>query len=90
MACKGCLLEEDWRNTSVQTLVEEQLAYETELVSEEHYKQRLTICEQCPSLLSNTTCKHCGCFVGFRAKLSYKSCPYPGEDRWKEVGAEMY
>ncbi|MDQ0208352.1 DUF6171 family protein [Alkalicoccobacillus murimartini] len=88
MACKGCLLEEDWRKTSVQTLIDEQLAFETDVVSDEYYRGRLTLCEACPSLVSNTTCKHCGCFVGFRAKLSYKGCPYPGTDKWKEAEIE--
>ncbi|MFK3939887.1 DUF6171 family protein [Alkalihalobacillus sp. NPDC078783] len=85
MACVGCLLKEEMKNLSVETLVNEQLAYETDVVDERDYQIRLSICEQCPSLQANTTCKHCGCFVGYRAKLAYKSCPYPGEDRWSAL-----
>ncbi|TSB45257.1 DUF6171 family protein [Alkalicoccobacillus porphyridii] len=83
MACKGCLLKEELQNTTVQQLVEEQLKFETDLTNDDVYQQRLRECEQCPSLSHETTCQHCGCFVQFRARLAYKSCPFPGQNKWK-------
>ncbi len=66
----------------IQKQVEEQLLLETDVVDDALYEQRLEKCKRCPSLLYDTTCAHCGCFVQFRAKLAYKSCPYPEGSKW--------
>ncbi len=37
---------------------------------------RLTVCRSCPALRhGGTTCRHCGCLVDIRARLSEKKCP---------------
>ncbi|WP_244862545.1 DUF6171 family protein [Paenibacillus sp. J22TS3] len=51
-------------------------------VSNEEYARRLDTCWSCPSLQYESTCKHCGCLVAVRAKLSDSICPYPGQSRW--------
>ncbi|MGM0855221.1 MAG: DUF6171 family protein [Bacillota bacterium] len=82
MSCKACpphMYPED-----LMEQIEGQLALETELVSDSVYENRLTECASCPSLHEKTTCMHCGCFVQFRAKLSYKHCPHPEGSRWEE------
>lgn len=56
--------------------------YPSECVSEDIYRERLTSCHACPSLLYGTTCSHCGCIVRVRAKLSVKHCPNPGAPAW--------
>lgn len=80
--CRGCLTSEIGSMEQVEQLVKEQLQFETDLVSDEIYFKRLQACEKCPSLSSQTTCSHCGCFVQFRAKLAYKKCPLPFGAKW--------
>ena len=82
MTCKGCSSSVIVSSEEVQKLVEEQLALEIDLVDDELYEKRLEICKNCPSLEYDTTCRHCGCFVQFRAKLAYKHCPYPEGAKW--------
>lgn len=82
MTCKGCSSSVIVSSEEVQKLVEEQLALEIDLVDDKLYEKRLEICKHCPSLDYDTTCRHCGCFVQFRAKLAYKHCPYPEGAKW--------
>lgn len=82
MTCRGCSSSVIVSSEEVQKLVEEQLALEIDLVDDELYEKRLKICKNCPSLAYDTTCRHCGCFVQFRAKLAYKHCPYPAGAKW--------
>ncbi|MBD8069051.1 hypothetical protein F7888_08675 [Bacillus sp. PS06] len=63
-------------------LVEEQLQLETDLVSDDLYEERLNQCKSCPALSGQFTCTHCGCYVEYRAKLAYKTCPYPFNPKW--------
>ncbi|MBZ9536102.1 hypothetical protein KGR20_18150 [Cytobacillus oceanisediminis] len=74
MACIGCELKEQVSQMDVDTLVQEQLSFETDLAMEEVRDQRLQICHQCEQL-NQHTCGRCGCFVRFRASLKQKSCP---------------
>jgi hypothetical protein len=47
-----------------------------ELVSEEEATARMSICEECPSLLKATRqCKECGCFMKLKTKLKKAECP---------------
>lgn len=41
---------------------------------EELYRQRLTLCKGCESLL-NGMCRVCGCFVEMRAAVRKNGCP---------------
>lgn len=82
MTCKGCLGEVVSSTEEVEKLVSEQLQLETNLVNDELYVKRLEACKSCSSLSHDTTCNHCGCYVQFRAKLTYKSCPHPGGSKW--------
>lgn len=69
MSCKGCPEPVMKSEEKIQELVDEQLQYETDIVDNDTYNERMTACENCPSLMYNSTCGHCGCFVQFRAKL---------------------
>ncbi|WP_347552873.1 DUF6171 family protein [Pseudalkalibacillus hwajinpoensis] len=51
-------------------------------VTEEKYRERLEVCNSCPSLQYGTTCMHCGSLVRYRAGFIDKSCPYPGKAKW--------
>ncbi|MDC3417999.1 DUF6171 family protein [Aquibacillus salsiterrae] len=85
MSCKGCSASVRMSNQEIDKLVEEQLMLELDLVDENTYHERLEHCLDCPSLVYNTTCKHCGCFVKYRAKLAYKECPFPNGAKWRKV-----
>ena len=80
--CKSCHGTGTTERPSAGTFVEQQLALEIDLVSDEVYDRRIDICSTCPSLSNESTCLHCGCFVEFRARLGYKSCPSPNGTKW--------
>ncbi|CDQ38423.1 MULTISPECIES: DUF6171 family protein [Virgibacillus] len=82
MSCKGCYADNVMSIHDVKLLVEEQLALETDLVDDAVYKERVASCMTCPSLLNQTTCSLCGCFIHFRAKIAYKHCPHPTDFKW--------
>lgn len=82
MTCKGCSATVRHSKEEVQALVEGQLMFEVNVVSDQVYSERLAICASCPHLQYETTCGFCGCFVAFRAKLSNKRCPDPKGARW--------
>jgi len=80
--CKSCFQVERRSKSQISKLVQEQLQLETNLVDDTLFKKRMDICLSCPSLSSETTCLHCGCYVEFRTKLSYKNCPHPSGAKW--------
>ncbi|MBU7591692.1 DUF6171 family protein [Metabacillus halosaccharovorans] len=80
--CKGCFQVEHRSKPQISKLVQEQLQLEINLVNDSLYQKRMDICLSCPSLSSETTCLHCGCYVEFRTKLSYKQCPHPNGPKW--------
>ncbi|KAB8130504.1 hypothetical protein F9U64_14260 [Gracilibacillus oryzae] len=82
MSCKGCQASVIVSQDEIEQLVMEQLQFEDDIVTNEVYEKRLITCRDCPSLMYDTTCGHCGCFVQFRAKLAYKSCPFPSGEKW--------
>lgn len=55
---------------------------EGEAVPEGEYERRLSLCRSCDALMGGSTCRHCGCLVTWRSKLTAASCPYPGSPRW--------
>ncbi|WP_042222945.1 DUF6171 family protein [Oceanobacillus manasiensis] len=83
MTCKSCNRSIAVPANDLHELLEEQLALETNLVDDVIFEERLAECANCPFLINETTCGHCGCFVQFRARLAYKQCPDPEETRWQ-------
>jgi hypothetical protein len=47
------------------------------MVDDPTYNWRLSKCRSCRDLQYGTTCRHCGCLVAVRAKLTDKACPAP-------------
>ena len=75
--CKGCSASVRLSSEEIKKLFGETLRIkDIKVVTEEEYHQRLTHCKTCSSLQYGTTCKHCGCLVEIRAKLSASGCPY--------------
>ncbi|MFS0560574.1 DUF6171 family protein [Terribacillus sp. 179-K 1B1 HS] len=85
MTCRTCPQGKTYSVEEAAALVAGQLALEPVLVEEATVSARLAICSECPSLTADHTCKHCGCFVLFRASLPNKRCPAPDGDRWQQV-----
>ncbi len=54
-------------------------------VSEEDYKKRLNICENCPERTENWVCKKCGCGLKLKAKWASQSCPLGKWNNEKEL-----
>lgn len=80
--CKGC-------TASVWTAVDETyqklvktLLREEDAAEEAEYSRRLTLCNTCPYLVYETTCRHCGCLVHARALTKAAHCPNPGDAKW--------
>lgn len=73
MSCKKCPELIDKR--VAKEIIQEQLAFESDLTSDAIFASRLEICASCEHLLERHTCAICGCFVEFRARLAYKRCP---------------
>lgn len=81
--CKGC--------TADVKVTDEQMARlwaklgelpPEDLADDSMYEHRLALCRDCPSLQYGTTCRHCGCLVAWKARLSRSRCPLPGTSRW--------
>ena len=47
------------------------------------YEQRMRVCSACEALQFSTTCRHCGCLVGVKAKFAVATCPHPAGNRWQ-------
>jgi len=74
--CKGCSASVRLAPGEVDRILSQYLQGRPGgLVDEVTYADRLAICRGCPDLQYGTTCRHCGCLVEVRAKLSDKSCP---------------
>jgi hypothetical protein len=50
---------------------------------EDDYQARLTLCQDCPELLSGT-CRLCGCYVETRAAKKGQQCPMV-PPRWNRI-----
>ena len=49
---------------------------DTEYISSDIFKKRLSVCKNCPLFIKITNqCRQCGCFMNLKAKLSHASCP---------------
>jgi hypothetical protein len=81
-ACKGCRVSVRLAPGEVDRLVAEALAATPQpLASPEVAAARLAVCRTCPDLQYGTTCRHCGCLVEVRVRLSAKDCAGP-VPRW--------
>jgi hypothetical protein len=71
---------QEWKKSLGETRPWDVLNPNTEKVSEEEAERRMSICEQCPSLLKITNqCKECGCIMKLKTKLMKATCPL---DKW--------
>jgi hypothetical protein len=71
---------QEWKKSLGETRPWDVLNPNTEKVSEEEAERRMSICEQCPSLLKITNqCKECGCVMKLKTKLMKATCPL---DKW--------
>ncbi|MEK3705675.1 DUF6171 family protein [Paenibacillus sp. FSL R7-0198] len=81
--CKGCDDQYDVKISDAKMARLVEIASRSrETVQDEEYERRLSICSACPGLQYGTTCRHCGCLVQVRAKLSESTCPFPYESQW--------
>lgn len=81
--CKGCM-EVD-TEAEVERLWSRMKLREGDTVSDEIYEARLDACRLCTALQGGSTCRHCGCLVRFRARLTNGLCPRPGGSAWTQL-----
>lgn len=75
LACKKCLLYEMPDAQRYQNMYDYIAHLDDDLkVSDEIYKERLSICKECDYLLVGM-CRICGCYVEMRAIMQQKGCP---------------
>ena len=49
---------------------------QTACVSAEEFESRFAVCKQCTGFDSDIeTCKHCGCYMPWKAQLKLAKCP---------------
>lgn len=71
---------QEWKKSLGETRPWDVLNPNTERVTEEEAERRMSVCEQCPSLLKITNqCKECGCVMKLKTKLMKATCPL---DKW--------
>jgi len=59
-------------------------------VSDEIYKERITICRNCPKFLEmQNECSECGCYLPMKARMGMDSCPLgkwtDNSEGWEET-----
>ena len=53
------------------------------MLSEEEFKERMSICEKCNRYdTSQSRCMECGCFMLLKARLGTEDCPL---GKWNEI-----
>lgn len=72
--CKTCIRMKELATIDINNMIDEQLSFEIDIVSDEAKEKRLSICMNCP-FLKGQTCLKCGCYARFRASLEHKKCP---------------
>ncbi|OAS86781.1 MULTISPECIES: DUF6171 family protein [Metabacillus] len=80
--CKSCTRNVIIKKQEIDQILSKSKVHESQMVSNELFEQRMTLCKSCPSLIYGTTCTHSGCLVEYRAKFSIKRCPNPSGSRW--------
>ncbi len=84
--CRKCELEKETALLTESLIMEKVAGMESVegvTVSQEEFERRLSVCEDCPSLLSGIQCAHSGYYVAFKAKQIASACPFPEGDRWR-------
>lgn len=49
------------------------------------YKMRLEVCSHCVALQGGMFCAYSATYVSYRAKMLGASCPFPQNDKWKDL-----
>lgn len=82
--CKGCSKSVRASFDDIRANIKEYILMinPDDCVSDDIYQKRLNICNNCPDLYYDATCRYCGCFVQIRAKRKDRNCPYPGQRKW--------
>ncbi len=83
--CKGCSGSTKVSEDSIQALIAEADKNKSDIVSEELYKARVEICEQCSSFQYGTTCSYSGSIIHYQAKFKNQTCPYPRDSKWEMI-----
>lgn len=82
--CRKCLLSKEMSEGMTGYLERHLDAIpEEEQTADDLYEERLKICQSC-SMLVESMCRGCGCYVQLRAALAKQSCPY---DKWQDKTA---
>lgn len=79
--CKGCMDELD-AEAEVERLWKRMKLREGEAVPDAVYHKRIEACTACEALEGGATCRHCGCLVRYKARLTDAECPYPYSPKW--------
>jgi hypothetical protein len=84
--CKGCNRSPQLSDEKIERLVAIAIQHKQphELTPESVQQARMNTCLSCPSLQYGTTCKHCGCLVHIRTRLSDSYCPSPYGSQWEK------
>lgn len=81
--CRGCSASVRLAVGEVERILAAVLAaHPAPLADEKAAAARLSICRACADLQYGTTCRHCGCLVEVRTRLSASACPAP-LPRWR-------
>lgn len=81
--CKGCSASVHLSVEDIYEVIKGAVAnLQEDLVEEDVYRMRLEICQKCPELLYNTTCKYSGYIVYVLARDKKASCQHPGQQMW--------
>ncbi|MBC7782734.1 MAG: hypothetical protein H7144_02760 [Burkholderiales bacterium] len=84
-SCKGCVRVVNLAAGEVDRLVSAYFAGRVaDRADDDVHAQRLTECDRCPDLTYGTTCRHCGCLVAVRTRISGMGCPAP-VPRWNAI-----
>jgi hypothetical protein len=77
-ACPGCGITVRMSEGELERVVAEYFRGRApELVGAEEQERRLALCGACPDLQYGSTCRHCGCLVEVRARLTGYAFPAP-------------
>ncbi len=71
--------------TNAMIALRKRIESEFKNVADEVYKQRMSICENCPNKTQDWKCTKCGCHLNLKARWSSEKCP---ENRWPLIITE--
>lgn len=82
--CELRALQSQITEERIQEIVDKMAFAEGITTPQDEYERRLSICRECPSLSAKIMCSECGSYVAFRAHNLSGTCPYPGNNKWKQ------